>query len=64
MMPDHIPEALLEFERLIVWKTINTESNKRIEIPEPQPGVDTEFDQANELVNSIKDELDTYCKAI
>ena len=34
--------------------------NSNIEVPEPQVGIDEEFDRANDGVNLIKGELDAY----
>ena len=58
LMPSNIKESLKEFEKLIVWKAIN--GDKNVCIPEPQPGIDQTFDDANKLVDSIKSELESY----
>ena len=35
-----------------------------MEIPEPQPGIDEVFDQANDKVNQIKQWLDDYLQSM
>jgi hypothetical protein len=42
------------FEDFIVWKKV---AGSNDEIPEPKPGKDPNFDQANERVNKVKDKL-------
>ena len=49
LLPDGIDEVIHEFKRLIVWKRVSGSSNS--EIPEPQTGIDEEFDRANDEVN-------------
>ena len=49
LLPEGITEAVHEFEQLIKWKRVAGASNA--EIPEPQQGIDENFDQANETVN-------------
>jgi hypothetical protein len=56
LIPANIDEALLEFEKLIVWKVVQGQ-DKKIEIPEPQVGIDETFDQANATIDSIKEQL-------
>lgn len=64
-MPDGVNEEVAEFERLIVWKSImGSDGKSKVEIPEPQPGIDDEFDEANTAVDAIKQELDEICSKI
>ncbi len=43
-----IPKIISEFEQLIVWKTAaGSALGQKIEIPEPQRGIDDDFDHAN-----------------
>ena len=60
LVPEKIKEALEEFEGLILWKTVAGPT--KLEVPEPQPGIDEEFDDANRQVNVIKDDLEEYCE--
>ena len=55
-MPSNVTESLIEFEELIVWKVIQG-TDKKVEVPEPQTGVDEAFDTANQVINDIKGEL-------
>ena len=61
LMPDDYLDLLDQFDKLIVWKRI-VGTDK--EIPEPQEGLDANFDAANDKVNSIKAELDAYLETI
>jgi len=54
LFPDYEP-ILDEFEQMIVWKRAGTQS-----VPEPQVGVDPEFDRCNEKVESVKHKLGEY----
>lgn len=58
LLPEEISDAVATFDQLIKWKKVAGASNQA-EIPEPQPGIDQNFDYANEAVNQIKAELDT-----
>ena len=51
MIPQNFKEELSKFEKLIVWKKI---AGTDVEIPEPQRGLDKNFDDANDSVNEIK----------
>lgn len=55
LLPEDIAAAIHEFDQLIRWKRIAGANNA--EIPEPQPGIDEVFDNANEAVNNVKDRL-------
>jgi len=51
-MPVGISKIISEFETLIIWKTCaGSVSGQKIEIPEPQKGIDQEFDHANIVVD-------------
>jgi len=50
LLPEKIKDVIDEFEQLIAWKQV-AGSNGRVEIPEPQSGIDEEFDNANLKVN-------------
>lgn len=53
LLPEGIKEAVATFDQLIKWKKlIGAPSGS--EIPEPQTGIDENFDNANEEVNQIK----------
>lgn len=51
LFPDLVRE-LEEFETMVSWKKIGNER-----IPEPTKGIDDTFDQANDIVNEIKNKL-------
>jgi len=61
LIPDNLKQAVEEFDGLIVWKTVNGTGENKIEVPEPRSGIDQEFDEANEVVNEIKEELEEFC---
>ena len=42
---------------MIVWKKIQGGDE---DIPEPQPGLDENFDKINALVDEVKENLDAY----
>jgi hypothetical protein len=63
LLPSNVTESLIEFEELIVWKVIQG-TDKKVEVPEPQTGVDEAFDTANENINNIKAELNDYLKQV
>lgn len=46
LLPEGIKETIEEFDQLIKWKRIAGPS--KAEIPEPQQGIDENFDRANE----------------
>jgi len=50
-----VAEELKEFDHMIVWKKAAGSDN---EIPEPQPGLDDTFDNANNQVNEAKAALE------
>lgn len=52
-----------EFDQLIVWKKVAGGANAA-EVPEPQRGIDAEFDEINDTVNAIKEELNEYLQDI
>lgn len=47
----YLDEAINEFEMLIVWKKVSGSDDQ---IPEPQRGLDSHFDETNDKVNQIK----------
>jgi len=53
----YLDEAINEFEMLIVWKKV---AGCEDQIPEPQRGLDLNFDETNDKVNGIKKELEEY----
>lgn len=55
LLPLNITESVHEFDKLIAWKC--AAGATIADIPEPQPGIDHEFDSANQNVNDIKAEL-------
>ena len=55
LFPD-ITEELKEFEAMIHWTTSETDE----QIPEPKPGIDLDFDKANEKISQIKDKFYDY----
>ena len=55
LLPLNIIESVHEFDKLIQWK--RAAGATTADIPEPQPGIDHEFDNANQNVNDIKAEL-------
>lgn len=64
-MPVGIHKIISEFEQLIVWKTCaGSAPGQKIEIPEPQRGIDDDFDHANQVVDQVKAELDAYLEAV
>lgn len=58
LFPEGIKVAIAEFDQLIKWK--KAAGSSTAEIPEPQVGIDENFDNANDQVNEIKAELDAY----
>ena len=61
LMPTGILETIHHFDKLIQWKRVPGTTN---EIPEPQQGIDQDFDAANDAVNDIKGELDEFLQGI
>jgi hypothetical protein len=57
LLPTKINSIINEFDNLIIWKVVSGGPSK-IEIPEPQRGIDGEFDRANDRVDEIKAELE------
>ena len=62
-MPENIQAAVAEFDKLIIWKNVQGGANGA-QIPEPQQGIDAEFDAANQRVDEIKRELNEYLKSV
>lgn len=56
LFPSEICEVIDEFEEMIVWKKSGNAPDE--EIPEPQPGLDEDFDRCNSAVDSIKTKLE------
>jgi hypothetical protein len=63
LLPSKICETINQFNKLIVWKQVGG-FGKTAEVPEPQRGIDDEFDAANDTVDAIKKELDAHLKGI
>ncbi len=61
-MPSKIIESVAEFESLVVWKIIPGPT--KAEVPEPQPGIDSTFDDANAKVDAIKQELEEFAEKL
>ena len=55
LYPEGILDDIAEFEKMIVWK--RTQGGEE-EIPEPQPGLDENFDRQNAAVDEIKARLE------
>ena len=55
-------EIVAEFEQMIVWKAAGEGSSE--DIPEPKPGLDLDFDEANHRVNKIKEILQQYLDTV
>ena len=62
LLPDDTHVVIHEFEQLIKWKRVAGSNNA--EVPEPQSGIDEEFDGANEAVNEAKAELQEFLVSI
>lgn len=56
-----LEEEIEAIESTVVWKQGGTGSD---EVPAPRPGLDSNYDQANERVESMKEKLELYLKAI
>jgi hypothetical protein len=61
LFPTGIQETIQEFEQLIIWKRMAGPGGGT-EVPEPQRGIDAEFDTANEAVDAVKEKLDAILK--
>jgi hypothetical protein len=61
LFPTGIVETIQEFEQLIVWKRMAGPGGGT-EVPEPQKGIDADFDEANRAVDAVKDQLDAILK--
>lgn len=61
MMPADFKQEIDQFEKLIAWKKVE---GADVEVPEPQRGLDENFDTANDSVTMIKQELDHYLNTI
>lgn len=61
LLPRNYLGELEKFEKLIVWKKAE---GADVEIPEPQRGLDQNFDQANDGVNQVKQQLEDYIGTI
>ena len=59
MIPSGMRKVIDEFESMIVWKKTQGGGADE-EIPEPQMGLDEEFDKANQAVDAVKDKLEGY----
>jgi len=59
LFPQNLVEAVSHFESRIIWKRTSGGGADE-EIPEPQPGLDAQFDQANAAVDSVKEQLNEY----
>ena len=55
----NIEDELKEFEAMVSWKKVGNER-----IPEPCKGIDQTFDEANEIVNTIKSKFEDILKSI
>lgn len=60
LVPSGIEQAVDELDKYIVWK--RAANDAKIEIAEPQKGIDEQYDYANEQVNKIKTRLDQFCE--
>ena len=58
MFPARLMQEVARFDSLILWKRVAGPSDQ--EIPEPQAGLDENFDAANNAVTAIKKKLDEY----
>ena len=58
MFPARLMQEVARFDSLILWKRVAGPSDQ--EIPEPQRGLDENFDAANNAVTAIKKKLDEY----
>lgn len=58
IFPDY-SGVIEEFEKMIQWKSVGSKK-----VPEPVPGLDEEFDQANAKVEKIKGRLETYIEKV
>jgi len=56
-----LDDSIAEFEMLIVWKKV---AGCEDQIPEPQRGLDQNFDQTNDKVNGVKKQLDNYLDTV
>eukprot|EP00347_Sterkiella_histriomuscorum_P021958 403332180 len=63
LFPTGIKDIVKEFEGMIVWKKTQG-GGPDDEIPEPQMGLDEEFDRANEAVDKVKQKLESYLQQI
>ena len=62
MFPSSLTETIKEFESMIVWKKSGGGCSD--DIPEPQPGLDTEFDQVNSECDLEKHKIEEYLNYI
>lgn len=58
IFPDY-STIIEEFEKMIQWKSVGSKK-----VPEPVPGLDEEFDQANARVEKIKEKLEKYIEKV
>ena len=58
MFPDFSP-IIEDFEKMIQWKSVGTKK-----VAEPVPGLDENFDEANENVERIKGQLNEYLEKV
>ena len=59
LLPGDVEDIIDEFDQLIVWKKVAGGANA-VEVPEPQKGIDEDFDEANAQVDAIKEELNDF----
>lgn len=60
LFPSCYMDEIKKNRALILWKKAHSSTGKEIDVPEPTPGIDAEFDGANDKVDAIKKELDNY----
>lgn len=61
LIPAAYEKELGQFQKLIVWKKVPGTDK---EVPEPQAGLDADFDSANERVSDVKEMLTQYLEEI
>lgn len=66
MVPD-MEEAIKELDYLVIWKRVSGlygVPGGEDDIPEPRRGIDEQFDEANDKVTEIKDNMQKYVDTI
>lgn len=53
-------DAINELDYLVVWRRISDGAGGEEDIPEPRPGLDPNFDEANEVVEDFKEIIHNY----